>query len=455
MGSRRPVRRSSYLSRAACMLIAAALLTPSQPAPVRAASGPVVQNISPFGEDALKPKMTVDGDGNALIVWTGRRSTYYRIWARTRSRSGTLGPIQALSPRGGDAIYPEVAGDAAGNAVAVWYRYDGEASRVQIRARSSSGKLSRGQTLSAPGRNAFLPEVAIDRHGNALVVWYRSVWTPSGENIRVQARFRAASGALGRILTLSAPGADAMRPELAMDADGNATIVWQRQDGVAWRIEAVTRFASGRFGPVQTLSPDRGSSDYPQLALDSRGRALVVWQHYNGTDLRIQLRRRSPTGKRSRVQVLSPAGHNSTQAAVAVDHLDRALVAWELAQTNGHGIRVQVRRRSEAGRFSRRQVLSDFDRIAYDPQIVFDPGANAVITWSYLDLSTSSWRIQARRRSATGELGPVLTLSAGGNAFSAQPAVLPRRNLLVVWDRDNGGDTIYRVQCAFIDAQLL
>jgi hypothetical protein len=149
------------------------------------------------------------------------------------------------------------------------------------------------QSLSPAGGDAHAPHVAIDGKGNALVVWSRS----NGFHSRIQLRRRYAAGSLGPVQTLSAPGQDALESQIAIDTKGNAIVVWTRFDGHRNRIQLRRRSASGSLSPVQTLSAQFTDAAQPQVAIDSDGNALVVWTgSEGGGDSRIQLRRRSAAG---------------------------------------------------------------------------------------------------------------------------------------------------------------
>src|SRR5439155_383524 len=153
-----------------------------------------------------------------------------------------------------------------GNAVVVWQRYDGTNSRVQARARSAGGALSAIQTLSAAGQNALDAQVGVDSSsGDAVVVWERS----DGTNLRVQARARTAGGAVSGVQTPSAAGQVAFVPEVGVDSAGNAVVVWERFDGANLRVQARARAAGGAVGTTQTLSIAGEDAETPQVALNS------------------------------------------------------------------------------------------------------------------------------------------------------------------------------------------
>src|SRR3954451_14008321 len=62
--------------------------------------------------------------------------------------------------------------------------------------------------MSDPGQDALQPDVAVSSSGATMVVFIRN----DGANYRVQARYRDAAGSLGPVDTLSAAGETASQP---------------------------------------------------------------------------------------------------------------------------------------------------------------------------------------------------------------------------------------------------
>ena len=132
--------------------------------------------------------------------------------------------MQNVSESGQHASNAELAVDPNGNAIFAWLRSDGTNTRVQARTRSAAGVLSAVQTLSASGQDASNPRVGVDAGGNAVFAWTRF----GGANFRVQARTRSAAGALGAVQNVSKSGQDAVDPQLAVGAGGDAATTWTR-----------------------------------------------------------------------------------------------------------------------------------------------------------------------------------------------------------------------------------
>ena len=81
----------------------------------------------------------------------------------------------------------------------------------------------------------------MDPAGDAVFTSRRS----DGSNVRVQARARSAAGALSAVQTLSAPGDDAFDPQVDVDSDGDAVFAWVIADAVHGRVETRARSAAG------------------------------------------------------------------------------------------------------------------------------------------------------------------------------------------------------------------
>ena len=400
-----------------------------------------VETFSPAGEDALSQQVAIDAEGNALVVWSRSDGFHDRIQIRRRSTSGSLSPVQTLSPAHGDAGSPQVAVDAHGNALVVWARWNGHSHIIQLRRRSASGTLSPVQTLSAFG-DALDPQLAIDRNGNALVVWEASEGIAEASfPYSIHLRRRSASGILGPIKTLSLD--DAGSPQLAIDRNGNALVVWQRADSSGSRIQLRRRSASGTLRPVRTLSAVGPNTYNPQIAIDRNGNALVVWSRVDGTGERIELRRRSVTGALSRIQTVSAAGATSEGPQVAINSNGNALVVW--SRRAGSRWRIQARRRSVSGILNLTQTLSPAGFDAFVPQLAFDTARNALVVWQLYD--GTDYSIQFRSRAPSGDLGVVQTLSSAGPRVGGPPvAIAARRRALVVWSSYDG--TNFRIQAA-------
>jgi uncharacterized protein YheU (UPF0270 family) len=308
-------------------------------------------------------------------------------------------------------------------------------------------------TLSAGGQPASFPHVAVDQSGNAVFVWERrDATTDCGGSgcFRIQARVRSAAGALSAVQTLSPAGANATSSQVAVDSSGNAVFVWRRTDsttgcggGGCLRIQARARSAAGTLSAVQTLSPARGDAVTPQVAVDSGGNAVFVWHRR----LNIQTRVRAADGTLSPIQALSEPGAGSSPQ-VGVDQSGDAVFVWQRTDSTtdcgGAGcIRIEARARSAAGELSAIQILSPAGKDAFNPQVAVDQDGDAAFVWERYDARTgcggfACYHVQARARSAAGSVGAIQTLSAPAeSAFFPQVGVDQGGDAVFVWEQEH------------------
>ena len=404
-------------------------------------------NVSAAANNASAPEVAVvESTGDVVYVWERFDGANSRIETRTRSAAGVLGDVKTLSSANQDALAPQVAVDVDGDAVFTWARFDGTNWRIQARARSAAGTLSPVQDISAGGRDAYdfnclgcAPRLDVDAVGNAVFVWRRF----DGTNWRIETRARTFAGALSPVQSVSDPGATALFPDIAVDADGDAILAWTRHDGSNWRAQSRVRTAAGGLGAVQNLS-DPGQSAYGvEVDATPAGDAVYSWARFDDTDFRVQARARSAAGTFSGVQTLSAENENVelTSAHVGVDSDGDATFAWLVVGDSNTYLR--TRSRSTSGTLGAVQTL-DID--VSDPGVAVGPGGEALFTWQGLVCNDESCVSvpTAQARSATGELSSAQVVGEFGEEIAA--AVDAGGGATVVWRGSDG--TNNRVQAA-------
>src|SRR5436309_1635117 len=150
--------RLTVLAALAATAMAALLALPA----VAGAAWSAPDDLSLAGTVGFNSQVAVDDGGNAVVVWQRFDGANWRVQARARDAGGAVSAVQTLSDAGQHATQPQVAMDAAGNAVVAWQRFDGSNLRAQVRARTAGGVVSPIQTLSAAGQSVFAPQVGMD-----------------------------------------------------------------------------------------------------------------------------------------------------------------------------------------------------------------------------------------------------------------------------------------------------
>ena len=250
---------------------------------VRAANGTLsaIQDISPAGKDAEAPDVAVNADGDAVFVWQAQLtdgSGQWTVQARARSADGTLSDVQNLSGPTVTGSDPKVVMESDGDALVIWQIYLGDG--VQARSRAADGTLSAVTTLSGDERGGD-PSLAITSGGDALAVWSRG---PSSLGTRVKARARSSEGAWSsaEIVSLPPQGGYAVGPQVAMDASGRAVVVWaQEHVGGFWEPTLMrVRSPSGAWSSVESLTDAHANTFQPHVAVDADGNTIAAWEDY-------------------------------------------------------------------------------------------------------------------------------------------------------------------------------
>jgi hypothetical protein len=262
------------------------------------------------------PAVAMDSHGNGIGVWTedvgaaasapeAGTQVYVRFytsgagWGGATRLSSYGTAVPATSWVAAAASRPSVAIDDAGDAVVAWEasvnatlgHYVGVIAMVRYDGTAKSW----GQPVLLPYNNmatvsaSLGPSVAIDAHGNGLVVWAGQGPEEggAGNSLIWASRFVPSTGWSGPenispvIPFVPYDGGTFMYeqvadPIVAVDRAGSALALWRIGLGVY-----ANRFTAGAWqGPV-TLTPNTDATSaggQPSLAFDSQGNAMSVWQ---------------------------------------------------------------------------------------------------------------------------------------------------------------------------------
>ncbi|HMI81377.1 MAG TPA: glycosyl hydrolase, partial [Solirubrobacterales bacterium] len=415
-------------------------LTKVAPPGAPAAFPPQAADLSTAAEMASGPDVAVAADGTATVVWSARSGANFRVFARRIDADGRRGATVALSAIDNDALDPQIDVAPDGTAVVAWTRSDGANLRVQERRIGPGGTPEDAtRTLSGSGQHALDPEVAVAPDGAALVVWKRF----DGFHYLVQSRLIESDGtAEGTSQRLSEQKQDAVEPQVAVAPDGTATVVWSRFDGADSVVQA------RRVGPDGTpaattanLSAAGESAIQPRLEVDADGNATVVWNRFDGASWIVQTRRLSPAGTPGVVRDLSATGRSAAEPQLALGPEGEATVVWD--RFDGTGFVVQARRLSATGAIASLPLnLSAAGADAAEPAVNVAPSGTATVLWSRFD--GANFVVQGREVGAGGTLGVTEGLSLPGRGAS-NPALAWGEDgtLATVWRRfDGGGDVV-------------
>jgi hypothetical protein len=178
---------------------------------------------------------------------------------------------------------PAVAVDGEGNAIAVWYRMDDTTVSVYYN-RYEVGKGWLGEEeLDDTDLMSMDPVVACDDRGDGLVVW--SMYNESSFGYDLMSKSYDAEDGWGPVeMVNTEPAGYHASPDLAMDADGNAVVVWIHNDGITLQNVWGRLYEHGiGWGEAELLDDtDVETTQKARVEMDGAGRAVAVWKQGSG-----------------------------------------------------------------------------------------------------------------------------------------------------------------------------
>jgi hypothetical protein len=177
----------------------------------------------------------------------------------------------------------DVAVAADGSVYAAWTDYDGA---LWFSRSHDAGREFEGPHRIATPHVARAPSLAVARDGSIYLAWTHG--EQPGADV-----FLARSADAGRSFSTPAPltrtpgHGDA--PKLAVDAQGVLHLVYSESRGGAFDARAIhylrSRDGGRNFEPPRAISGAAADAGYPHLALDARGRVMVLWETHEGPRL--------------------------------------------------------------------------------------------------------------------------------------------------------------------------
>jgi parallel beta-helix repeat protein len=357
--------------------------------------------------NASTPQVAVSANGNAMAVWQQDDGTYYNIYARSYS-SGAWGTMNLIETENGMVDSPQVAMDNNGNAVVVWRQYDGAYYSVYAN-RYSAGAWETAKLLETVNGDVQTPQVAMDSNGNAISVWtqYDGAYYSTYAN-------RYTSGAWGTAKLLETAIGNSQTSQIAMDSNGNAVVTWVQVDNV-WRLSIyASKYTNAvGWGAAYLLETSNIDASTPQVAMDNNGNAVVVWSQSGNI-----YANRFTAGAWGTAQLIETSTVWATGPQVAMDNNGSAVAAW----TEGGSIYAN---RFTAGAWGTAQLLSKSAGWGMGPQLAMDNSGNAIAAWAqggsiYANRFTAgAWGTAQLLETGAGDaFVPQLATGSTGNAFA-------------------------------------
>lgn len=183
-------------------------------------------NISSASDLSNVPILAVDPIGNAVATWTALSGGNFFIQASTLPSGGNWSLPVNISSAGFVSLESEVNVDKFGNAIALWIEPIGSDIFIVSASLPFGGCWSAPVTISSVGGLAFDPKVAFDAAGNAIAVWDRF----NGVNTLIQAAMLPFGGSWSAPIDISDAGQDSDFSQIAIDSTGHAVVQWTNEN---------------------------------------------------------------------------------------------------------------------------------------------------------------------------------------------------------------------------------
>lgn len=349
-------------------------------------------------EIAMEP-----ASGRAVVLWAQASDTSNSgAWARHFDPAGGWTPVQALSSASGVVDVLSVGMDVQGNAVAAWSQLDGSRFSVWGNRGSAAGTWGTAQLLENMdelGRVDGNPRIAVAPQGDAIVVWQASGGTLANRGTWSN-RYTAGAGwgTVGQLVSVSGGSA----PDIAMDANGNAVMVWSQISTVSateiYALIQAKRYQAGAWGAPLQVARELGANSVlstVHVKMNAAGAALVAWGQ---GDESIRATIAAAGAGWPAPSIVKPVGSRAAATGVraAIDNDGNAFLAW--SQGNDVGtIDTLLSAYTVAGGWVAGAPHDSITEIATDPAIAMDERGNAWYLWTQYMGASVGTQIVARR----------------------------------------------------------
>ncbi len=319
--------------------------------------------LEPPQAGTAAPEVVLDPSGNAVAAWASSSGSGWRVHTVYRGPAGLWSKPRAISaPDPSGSVAPQLALDGAHGVTAVWSRSLGTNTVIELATGDVlTGIWGKPKQVSPVGSDALAPLIAVNRLGDGAIVWTRS--DPSG--LGVVALFRRhPAKTWGPPTVLANAVSGPFAPQVALDPRGDALAVWSHSTGGHSQVQAAGLLAgSTKWSAARALSKSGADALTPQVALDADGDGVAAWARYSGQTFVVQgvgYDHSGPVLEKLTVPVSGAVGKRLTFAATARDVWSAVgTIRWSFGDgTAGSGKQV-AHAYSRAGRFTAQVTVTD------------------------------------------------------------------------------------------------
>ena len=304
-------------------------------------TGEILVNTT-TANDQIEPAVAMDGAGNFVVVWSGNgtgddsgvfaqrfSSAGAKLGAEFRVNGAVVSSTQSN---------PDIAMETDGDFAVVWQSDETSKKEIWLQRYQANGTTIGGATLVSvlDGEDDIDPSIATDDDGDLVVAWQSKDSDGGG----IFARRYNNAGVAQDVSRRGEPttSADQLRPDVAMDADGDYVVVWDGNGASDSKGVYGRRFNAA--GTAQGELPDQcpvsisNDQDHAAVSMSGDGRFVVTWDSKgqdDGGSQGIYRQEYTAAGALDGGELLvnTTTNNDQTRSAVAMDDSGSYVVAWD------------------------------------------------------------------------------------------------------------------------------
>lgn len=383
---------------------------------------------------ALYPRVAVNGAGDALATWS-LDTDYYANRYTVGSGWGTSEQVAALST--GFPPFPAIpAVDGAGTAAVACFGYDFTSGLDRLLVARREGGVPPWTVLGVD----LNPEIA-DPHsagsdftGNVIVVWAES----DGVRSDIWAARYVAGIGWGAPERIESSLADARQPQVAVDPAGNAVAVWAQADGGVYSVYGSRYVAGIGWGAPQLIESGAGTASVPQVVVDANGTAVAIWVQDEGGMSRVRANRYVVGSGWGTAAAIDAGSLPAFYPRLAGDDGGNALALWLDFDSGASTHTVRASRYVAGGGWGGVATVGSAGLAGTLPELAASAGGDAVAVWMEYDFANARFDVRASRFAVASGWGPAIPLESGSaSGTGIHVGMDSGGNAVAVWTQDN------------------
>lgn len=411
-------------------------------APTPSLWSPII-DVEPAQNFAFAPLVTVDDEGNSVVMWTvGIAETGYSLVVNTHRADAGWGDEVHLAAGPSFLSRQCMSTSPNGAMIAAWVAESETGSQVWTALFEREAGWSQSTTIGEQSAQINDTGCALDAAGNAIVTWTAHDGTKAVLNA---VRFEPVAG-WSEPQRLDETDAHVSTSSLALDSAGNALVLWNASRGDADELWANRYLPSeGWQAPVRMPSTPGSRVNGIHLAMTSAGDGVGLWseQTNDGTQNTLLAIAVTSDGTWQEAEVLASGTDGFSNARVGVIGPQAVVAVWEAFRPTGvvGENRIFARTRNESDWQEPRLLAEDAAWVS----LAVSPTGHAVAAWrTPLDYMVDGDVVVAHYNHQQLAWGDALVLNEGmaGDTSSVHASINGNGQACLVWEQsveDPGG----------------